>query len=277
MAKAKAAASRRAKAARKAAAKPAKSKTKSKKAAPRRAAPVKTSRKPIQLYYWPTPNGWKVSIMLEECALPYVMVPVNIGRGEQFEPEFLRISPNNRMPAIVDPTGPGGKPISVFESGAILQYLGRKTGKFYPADERRRVAVDEWLFWQMAGLGPMTGQANHFLSYAKDGNDYARQRYADEVHRLMGVMNKRLSSAEYLAGDYSIADMACWGWVIAASRMVELGMEFPHVKVWRDRIGARPAVERGFALGRALREAQQADPRAQEEARKVLFGQRARL
>jgi glutathione S-transferase len=214
--------------------------------------------------------------MLEECALPYVMVPVNIGRGEQFEPEFLRISPNNRMPAIVDPSGPGGKPISVFESGAILQYLGRKTGKFYPADERRRVEVDEWLFWQMAGLGPMTGQANHFLNYAKDGNDYARQRYTDEVHRLIGVMNKRLSSAEYLAGDYSIADMACWGWVIAASRMVELGMEFPHVKVWRDRIGARPAVERGFALGRALREAQQADPKAQEEARKILFGQRAR-
>jgi glutathione S-transferase len=272
MAKAKAAASRRAKATRKAAAKPAKRK----KAAPARAAPGKPRKKPIELYYWPTPNGWKVSIMLEECALPYVMVPVNIGKGEQFEPEFLRISPNNRMPAIVDPNGPGGKPISVFESGAILQYLGRKTGKFYPADERKRVAVDEWLFWQMAGLGPMAGQANHFLNYAKDGNDYARQRYTDEVHRLTGVMNKRLSSSEYLASDYSIADMACWGWVIAISRIVELGMEFPYVKVWRDKIGARPAVERGFALGRALREAQQADPRAQEEARRILFGQRAR-
>ena len=277
MAKAKAAASRRAKATRKAAAKPAKSeKVKSKKAAPARAAPSKPKKKPIELYYWPTPNGWKVSIMLEECALPYTMVPVNIGKGEQFEPEFLRISPNNRMPAIVDPNGPGGKPISVFESGAILQYLGRKTGKFYPADERKRVVVDEWLFWQMAGLGPMTGQANHFLNYAKDGNDYARQRYTDEVHRLIGVMNKRLSSQEYLADDYSIADMASWGWIIAASRMVELGVEFPHVKVWRDKIGARPAVERGFALGRALREAQQADPKAQEEARKILFGQRAR-
>jgi len=214
--------------------------------------------------------------MLEECALPYTMVPVNIGKGEQFEPEFLRISPNNRMPAIVDPCGPGGKPISVFESGAILQYLGRKTGKFYPADERKRVVVDEWLFWQMAGLGPMTGQANHFLNYAKDGNDYARQRYTDEVHRLIGVMNKRLASQEYLADDYSIADMACWGWIIGASRMVELGMEFPHVKIWRDKIGARPAVDRGFKLGRALREAQQADPKAQEEARKILFGQRAR-
>jgi glutathione S-transferase len=277
MAKAKAAASRRAKATRKAAAKPAKSeKVKSKTAAPTRAAPSKPRKKPIELYYWPTPNGWKVSIMLEECALPYTMVPVNIGKGEQFEPEFLRISPNNRMPAIVDPDGPGGKPISVFESGAILQYLGRKTGKFYPADERKRVVVDEWLFWQMAGLGPMTGQANHFLNYAKDGNDYARQRYTDEVHRLIGVMNKRLSSQEYLADDYTIADMASWGWIIAASRMVELGVEFPHVKVWRDKIGARPAVERGFALGRALREAQQADPKAQEEARKILFGQRAR-
>jgi len=278
MAKAKAAASRRAQATRKAAAKPAKSKTKikTKTAAPKRAAPNKSSKKPIEMYYWPTPNGWKVSIMLEECALPYTMVPVNIGKGEQFEPEFLRISPNNRMPAIVDPNGPGGKPISVFESGAILQYLGRKTGKFYPRDERKRVVVDEWLFWQMAGLGPMTGQANHFLNYAKDGNDYARQRYADEVHRLIGVMNKRLASQEYLADDYSIADMACWGWIIAASRMVELGIEFPHVKVWRDKIGARPAVERGFALGRALREAQQADPKAQEEARRILFGQRAR-
>ena len=278
MAKAKAAASRRAQATRKAAAKPAKSKTKikTKTAAPKRAAPNKSSKKPIEMYYWPTPNGWKVSIMLEECALPYTMVPVNIGKGEQFEPEFLRISPNNRMPAIVDPNGPGGKPISVFESGAILQYLGRKTGKFYPRDERKRVVVDEWLFWQMAGLGPMTGQANHFLNYAKDGNDYARQRYADEVHRLIGVMNKRLASQEYLADDYSIADMACWGWIIAASRMVELGVEFPHVKVWRDKIGARPAVERGFALGRALREAQQADPKAQEEARRILFGQRAR-
>ena len=278
MAKAKAAASRRAQATRKAAAKPAKSKTKikTKTAAPKRAAPNKPSKKPIEMYYWPTPNGWKVSIMLEECALPYTMVPVNIGKGEQFEPEFLRISPNNRMPAIVDPNGPGWKPISVFESGAILQYLGRKTGKFYPRDERKRVVVDEWLFWQMAGLGPMTGQANHFLNYAKDGNDYARQRYADEVHRLIGVMNKRLASQEYLADDYSIADVACWGWIIAASRMVELGIEFPHVKVWRDKIGARPAVERGFALGRALREAQQADPKAQEEARRILFGQRAR-
>jgi len=238
---------------------------------------ARKTREQIELYYWPTPNGWKISIMLEECGLPYVMVPVNIGKGEQFEPEFLRISPNNRMPAIVDPDGPGGKPISVFESGAILQYLGRKTGKFYPMDERKRVAVDEWLFWQMAGLGPMTGQANHFLNYAKEGNEYARKRYLDEVHRLLGVMNKQLASGGYLAGDYSIADMASWGWVIGASRMYDIGAEFPNLKAWRDRIGKRPAVERGFALGRELREAQNADPKAQEEARKILFGQRARV
>jgi len=281
MAKAKAAASRKAKAARKAAAKPAPKKTAAKaKVTSAKPAPSAEPKPPksqaIQLYYWPTPNGWKISIMLEECGLPYVMVPVNIGRGEQFEPEFLAISPNNRMPAIVDPDGPGGKPISVFESGAILQYLGRKTGKFYPRDERARVAVDEWLFWQMAGLGPMTGQANHFLNYAREGNDYARKRYVDEVHRLLGVMNKRLAAREYLAGDYSIADMACWGWVIGASRMHDLGREFPHVKAWRDRIGKRPAVERGFALGRELREQQNNDPKAQEEARRILFGQRAR-
>ncbi len=269
MAKAKAAASRRKSASRIAAAKP-----------PRKAGPSRPAsppkKKPIELYYWPTPNGWKISLMLEECRLPYVMVPVNIGKGEQFTPGFLKISPNNRMPAIVDPDGPGGRPISIFESGAILQYLGRKTGKFYPADERRRAAVDEWLFWQMAGLGPMTGQANHFLNHAKEGNDYARKRYGDEVHRLLGVMNTRLADHDFLAGAYSIADMACWGWVIAASRIVDVDAEFPNVKAWRDRMGKRPAVERGFALGRALREAQNADPKAQEEARKILFGQRAR-
>ncbi|HVV66117.1 MAG TPA: glutathione S-transferase N-terminal domain-containing protein [Rhizomicrobium sp.] len=271
MKKAKAAASGRNRAARIAAAKP-----KNRKTARRRAAHPPKTQKPIDLYYWPTPNGWKISIMLEECRLPYRLVPVNIGKGEQFEPAFLKISPNNRMPAIVDPNGPGGRPISVFESGAILQYLGRKTGRFYPLDERKRVAADEWLFWQVGGLGPMAGQANHFLNYAKEGNDYARQRYVDEVHRLLGVMNKRLADRRYLAGAYSIADMACWGWVISASRVYKLGEEFPHVKAWRDKIGKRPAVERGFALGRALREAQNADPRAQEEARKILFGQRAR-
>jgi glutathione S-transferase len=233
-------------------------------------------QRPIKLYYWPTPNGWKISIMLEECGLPYELVPVNLGKGEQFDPAFLKIAPNNRMPAIVDPDGPGGRPISVFESGAILQYLGRKTGKFYPADERKRVAVDEWLMWQMGGLGPMTGQANHFLNYAKDvGGDYAKKRYSDEVHRLLGVMNTRLAKVPYLAGAYSIADMACWGWVIGASRFHDMD-EFPHVKAWRNKIGKRPAVDRGFKLGRALREQMDNDPKAQEEARKILFGQRAR-
>ena len=143
----------------------------------------------IDLYYWTTPNGHKITIFLEETGVPYTIKPINIGKGEQFNPGFLRISPNNRIPAIVDPDGPGGRPISVFESGAILQYLGRKTGKFYPADERRRVQVEEWLFWQMAGLGPMTGQANHFLNYATEGSDYAKKRYIDEVNRLFGVMN----------------------------------------------------------------------------------------
>jgi glutathione S-transferase len=255
--------------------KPAAKRTKTAKKAATRAP------KPIELYYWPTPNGWKISIMLEECRLPYVMKPVNIGKGEQFEPSFLKIAPNNRMPAIIDPDGPGGKPISVFESGAILQYLGRKTGKFYPADERKRVAVDEWLFWQMAGLGPMTGQASHFINYApKDGesdNAYAKERYTNEVHRLLGVMNKRLATQKFLAGAYSIADMACWGWVKAISTGALKGVvnDFPNVMAWLNRIGERPATKRGFALGAELRQ-QPNDPKAEEERRKILFGQRAR-
>ena len=188
-------------------------------AAKRPKAPARRRETPIELYYWPTPNGWKISIMLEECGLPYVVRPVDISKGEQFTPHFLAISPNNRMPAIVDPAGPGGRPISVFESGAILQYLGRKTGKFYPRDERARVAVDEWLFWQMGGLGPMAGQANHFRRYAPEPIAYAVSRYTDEVNRLFGVMNTRLAGREFLAGRYSIADMACVGWVRLAERM----------------------------------------------------------
>ena len=149
--------------------------------------------KPIELYYWPTPNGWKISIMLEELGAPYVVKYVNIGKGEQFEPSFLTIAPNNRMPAIIDPEGPGGAPISIFESGAILQYLGRKFGKFYPADERGRVEVDQWLFWQMGGLGPMAGQAHHFRQYAPEKLPYAIDRYTNECTRLYGVINKRLA------------------------------------------------------------------------------------
>src|SRR5579871_984305 len=180
--------------------------------------PAPRAAQPIELFYWPTPNGWKISIMLEECWLPYVVRPVDISKGEQFSKAFLAISPNNRIPAIVDPHGPGGRPISVFESGAILQYLGRKTGKFYPQTERARVLVDQWLFWQVGGLGPMAGQANHFVTYTKEDLPYPRKRYTDEVHRLFGVMNTRLAGREFLADDYSIADIACWGWVMSASR-----------------------------------------------------------
>jgi GSH-dependent disulfide-bond oxidoreductase len=169
------------------------------------------SQNPIELYYWPTPNGWKVSIMLEECGLAYVLHGVDINAGQQFEPAFLAISPNNRMPAIVDPDGPDGQPISVFESGAILQYLAGKTGRFGGDSPRERVAVSEWLFWQMGGLGPMAGQANHFRVYASEKIPYAIDRYTNEVNRLFGVMNRRLADHEYLAGPYSIADMACVG------------------------------------------------------------------
>src|ERR1700674_3793938 len=169
----------------------------------------KAKQRPIELYYWPTPNGWKISIMLEECGLPYSMIPINISKGDQFKPDFLKISPNNRMPAIVDPDGPGGRPVSIFESGAILQYLGRKSGKFYPADERGRVEVDQWLMWQMGGLGPTAGQAHHFRIYAPEKLTYAIARYTDECNRLYGVMNRRLRDRAFLAARYSIADIAC--------------------------------------------------------------------
>ncbi len=236
-----------------------------------------TTKKPIALYYWPTPNGWKISVMLEECRLPYEVRPVDISRGEQFEPEFLAISPNNRMPAIVDPDGPGGRPISVFESGAILQYLGRKTGKFYPREERARVAVDEWLFWQMSGLGPMAGQASHFRRYAPEQVPYAIARYTDEVNRLFGVMDRRLADHEFLAGRYSIADMACVGWVrLYDRRGGELGQHleaFPHLKRWFETVRSRPAVKRGFAVRvEAASKVDVGDPKV----RAVLFGQRAR-
>jgi GSH-dependent disulfide-bond oxidoreductase len=230
--------------------------------------------KPIELFYWPTPNGWKISIMLEECALPYVVRPVDISRGEQFDKKFLAISPNNRIPAIVDPDGPGGRPISVFESGAILQYLGRKTGKFYPREERARVAVDEWLSWQMAGLGPMAGQAIHFRRYAPSPLDYAIARYGDEVNRLLGVMNTRLAARAFLAGrSYSIADIACAGWVRVAERAGQNLAEFPNLQRWFETIRARPAVKRAFAIRIAAASA--VDPQ-DPKVRAVLFGQRAR-
>jgi GST-like protein len=232
------------------------------------------AQRPIEVHYWPTPNGHKITIMLEECGLPYDIRPINIGTGDQFKPEFLAISPNNRMPAIVDPDGPGGKPISVFESGAILQYLGRKTGKFYPADERARVAVDEWLFWQMGGLGPMAGQAHHFRNYAPEKIKYGIDRYTNEVNRLYGVMNTRLAKRDYLADTYSIADMASYPWVRPYKNQGQDLAEFPHLERWFQRIRERPAVAKAVKIGEELRSNfNLADNKA---AQAVLFGQRAR-
>jgi len=228
----------------------------------------------IEVYFWPTPNGHKITIMLEECGLPYEVKFINIGRGDQFEPDFLKISPNNRMPAIVDTDGPEGKSISVFESGAILQYLGRKTGKFYPQDERARVAVDEWLFWQMGGLGPMAGQAHHFRQYAPEKIDYAFDRYTDEVNRLYGVMDIRLNDHDYLAGDYSIADMAAYPWVRPHKRQGQDLAEFPNLEAWYERIHDRPAVAKAIVIGQAERE--KWDLSKDKNAKSVLFGQRAR-
>jgi GSH-dependent disulfide-bond oxidoreductase len=203
---------------------------------------------PIDLYTWNTPNGWKASIMLEECGLPYTVHPVNIGKGDQFKPEFLAISPNNKIPAIVDPDGPGGQPIAIFESGAILQYLGRKTGQFYPAEERLRVEIDQWLFWQVGGLGPMAGQTHHFRIYAAEKIAYAIERFTGETHRLYGVMDRRLSDREFLAGDYSIADIACIGWAKLWERQGQAIADFPNVKRWLDAVLARPGVQRGLAV-----------------------------
>ncbi|GHC69190.1 glutathione S-transferase family protein [Limoniibacter endophyticus] len=227
--------------------------------------------KPIELFYWPTPNGWKITIYLEEAGIPYEIHMVNIGKGEQFEPSFLAISPNNRMPAIIDPEGPGSQPISVFESGAILQYLGRKFGKFYPSDERARVEVEQWLFWQIGGLGPMAGQAHHFRNYAPEKVQYGIDRYTNECHRLYGVMNKRLADREFLAGDYSIADMACVGWIRPYRNQGQDLEEFPHLKRWFETLMARPAIERAMAVGADLR----SDLAKDKDAQKVLFGQRA--
>ena len=232
------------------------------------------AERPIELYYWPTPNGHKITIMLEECGLPYEVKYVNIMRGDQFKPEFLKISPNNRMPAIIDPDGPGGEPISVFESGAILQYLGRKTGKFYPSDERARVEVEEWLFWQVGGLGPMAGQCHHFRNYAQEKISYAIDRYVNEVNRLYGVMDTRRADRPYLAGDYSIADMACYPWVRPYKNQGQDLAEFPNLEAWFKRIHDRPAVARAVQVGAEERE--KWNLAKDKEAQKILFGQRAR-
>lgn len=231
--------------------------------------------RPIELYYWPTPNGWKITVMLEELGVPYAVKYINISKGEQFAPEFLAIAPNNRMPAIIDPDGPGGAPISVFESGAILAYLGRKSGKFYPSDERLRVQVEEWLYWQVGGLGPMAGQANHFRHYAPEKIEYGINRYTNEVNRLYGVMNKRLADRDFLAGDYSIADMAALGWVVQHENAGQNLDDFPHLKRWYETLKARPAVQKALDVGKEER-ARQLHLSQDKEAQKILFGQTAR-
>lgn len=223
----------------------------------------------IDLYYWPTPNGWKVTIMLEECALPYRVIPVNIGAGDQFKPDFLRISPNNRMPAIID-SGAADGPLSIFESGAILLYLAERTGQFLPRDIHGRSEVLQWLFWQVGGLGPMAGQLGHFRNYAQETIPYAVDRYVREFNRLLGVMERRLADREFLAGAYSIADMASWPWVRSHERLGQPLDEFPQVKRWFDTIAARPAVQKGVDVGADLRQNGMS-----EDARKVLFGQTA--
>lgn len=227
----------------------------------------------IELYYWTTPNGHKVTMFLEETGTDYTIHPVNIGSGDQFKPEFLRISPNNRIPAILDtaPTG-GGAAISVFESGAILQYLAEKTGRFLPPDLRGRTEVMQWLFWQMGGLGPMLGQNHHFSQYAPEKLEYAINRYVNETNRLYGVLNKRLADREFMAGDYSIADMASYPWIVPYERQGQKLDDFPHLKRWFFAIKERPATMRAYEKAKDI--SQQAT--VNEESKKILFGQTAK-
>jgi len=223
----------------------------------------------IDLYFWPTPNGYKISIMLEEIGMPYHVVPVNIGKGDQFKPEFLKISPNNRMPAIVDSQGPQGEPLAIFESGAILLYLAEQSGKFLPHDQRGKYKAIQWLMWQMGGLGPMLGQAHHFRRYAPEKLEYAINRYTNEAKRLYNVLDRAVSEAPYLAGEYSIADMAAFPWIIPHNWQGQELEDFPNLKRWFEAIRARPAVERGLAvLKEELRPAGPPDKQAWE----ILFG-----
>jgi GSH-dependent disulfide-bond oxidoreductase len=226
----------------------------------------------IDLYYWPTPNGHKITMFLEETATPYRILPVNIGAGEQFQPDFLKISPNNRMPAIVD-TAPadGGAPVSVFESGAILVYLAEKTGQFLPRDLRGRFETLQWLFWQMGGLGPMAGQNHHFVQYAPEKLPYAIERYVNETARLYAVLDRRLADREFIAGAYSIADMAAYPWIVPHTRQQQNLDDFPDLKRWFESIRARPAVVRAYEKGKAI----SARPVVDEKSRSVLFGQTA--
>jgi GST-like protein len=229
-------------------------------------------RSMIDLHYWTTPNGHKITMFLEEAGLPYRIFPVNIGTGDQFKPEFLAIAPNNRIPAIVDhePAG-GGAPISLFESGAILLYLAEKTGQFIPQDIRGRAEVLQWLFWQMGGLGPMLGQNHHFSQYAPEKLPYAINRYVNETNRLYGVLNKRLADREFVAGAYSIADMAAYPWIVPYERQGQKLEDFPHLKRWFEAIAKRPATERAYAKAKDINTA----PSVSEESRKFLFGQTA--
>ena len=226
----------------------------------------------IDLYYWTTPNGHKISIFLEEASLPYRIIPVDIGRGAQFERNFLEISPNNKIPAIVDhDPGDGGDPLSVFESGAILLYLAEKAGRFIPDDSRRRIETIEWLFWQVGGLGPMAGQNHHFSQYAQEKIPYAIERYVKETNRLYGVLDHRLEGREYVAEVYSIADMAIYPWIVPHARQGQDLADFPNVKRWFDSVGQRPAVRRAYEIAQAINPA----PTVSEESKKILFGQTA--
>ena len=227
----------------------------------------------IDLYYAPTPNGWKISIMLEEAGIEYNVIPINLGAGDQFKPEFLKISPNNRMPVIVDHDGPQGEEVSVFESGAILMYLGEKSGKFFPQSDKERIRVLEWLFWQIGGLGPMAGQVSHFVNYAPNfpgDHSYSEKRYKNEYDRLLGVMDMVLEEREYLAGDYSIADMASFPWVTAYKRY-EVNLDtFKNVRRWFDEIKSRPAVRKGMDVGKENRNFGKG---ISKESLKTMFGQ----
>jgi GST-like protein len=228
---------------------------------------------PIDLYYWPTPNGKKVTIFLEEVGLSYNVVPVDITAGDQFDEEFLKISPNNKMPAIVDPEGPGGEPISLFESGAILIYLAEKTGRFLPEGPRARYEILQWLMFQMGHVGPMLGQAHHFRGYAPEEIPYAIERYTNEATRLYGVMDQRLSEVEFFAGPYSIADMAIYPWTVSHERQGQRMEDYPNLRRWYEGVGTRPAVQRAMKVGEELRRPIED---LDEEARDVLFGSRRR-
>lgn len=226
----------------------------------------------IDLYYWTTPNGHKITMFLEEAHIPYKLISVHIGKGEQFKPEFLAISPNNRVPAIVDhqPVD-GGKPLALFESGAILQYLAEKSGQFLPKDPRHKAEVMQWLFWQMAGLGPMAGQNHHFVQYAPEKIDYAMNRYINETNRLYGVLNKQLSNKQFIAGEYSIADMACYPWIVPHEKQKQDLNQFPNLKRWFQQIAERPATIRAYEKGKEINTA----PTVSEDAKKILFNQTA--